>query len=63
MKNSRAPHTLNLHSQERNERPVVIEAFGGGHRVLKDGERQIEVIVGIHGDQANLQATREAAKK
>ncbi len=117
---ARAPHRRNPDSLERNKRPVVIEAFGGGHRVLTDGERQIEVhplptshaedlvviylpkekllieadhisprngevrpsprvkefvqqfdklnldvatIVGIHGDQASLQATREAAKK
>jgi glyoxylase-like metal-dependent hydrolase (beta-lactamase superfamily II) len=99
---------------------VVIEAFGGGHRVLSDGARQVEVhplptshaedlvviylpkerllieadhisprngqvrpgprvkefvqeldrlnldiasIVGIHGDQASLEAARAAAKK
>jgi glyoxylase-like metal-dependent hydrolase (beta-lactamase superfamily II) len=99
---------------------VVIEAFGGGHRVLSDGTRQVEVyplptshaedlvviylpkerllieadhisprngqvrpsprvkefvqaldklnldvatIVGIHGDQASLEAARAAAKK
>ena len=117
---ARAPHTRNPDSLERNKRAVIIEAFGGGHRVLTDGERQIEVhplptshaedlvvvylpkekllieadhvsprngavrpdprvkefvqqfdklnldvatIVGIHGDQASLEATRGAAKK
>jgi glyoxylase-like metal-dependent hydrolase (beta-lactamase superfamily II) len=117
---ARAPHTFNPDSLERNKRPVVIEAFGGGHRVLIDGERQVEIhplptshaedlvvvylpkekmlieadhisprngevrpgprvkefaqqleklnlnvatIVGIHGDQASLEATRLAAKK
>ena len=33
----------NPDSLERNKQPVIIEAFGGGHRVLTDGERQIEV--------------------
>ena len=117
---ARAPHTRNPDSLERSKRAVTIEAFGGGHRVLTDGERQIEVyplptshaedlvvvflpkekllieadhisprngevrpgprvnefvqqfdklnldvatIVGIHGDQASLEATRGAAKK
>jgi glyoxylase-like metal-dependent hydrolase (beta-lactamase superfamily II) len=117
---ARAPHTRNPDSLERHKRAVVIEAFGGGHRVINDGARQIEVhplptshaddlvvvylpkekliieadhisprsgqvrpgprvkefvqeldklnldvatIVGIHGDQASLEATREAAKK
>ena len=117
---ARAPHTLNPDTLERTKGAVVIEAFGGGHRVLSDGARQVEVhplptshaedlvvvylpkerllieadhinprdgqvrpgprvkefvqeldklkldvvtIVGIHGDQANLEATRAAAKK
>jgi glyoxylase-like metal-dependent hydrolase (beta-lactamase superfamily II) len=117
---ARAPHTRNPDSLERNKSAVVIEAFGGGPRVLSDGARQVEVyplptshaddlvvvylpkerllieadhinprdgqvrpgprvkefvqeldklkldvgtIVGIHGDQASLEATRAAAKK
>jgi glyoxylase-like metal-dependent hydrolase (beta-lactamase superfamily II) len=117
---ARAPHTRNPDSLERNKRAVVIEAFAGGHRILSDGARQVEVhplptshaedlvvvylpkekllieadhisprngqvrpsprvkefvqefdklnldvvtIVGIHGDQASLEATRAAAKK
>lgn len=117
---ARAPHTRNPDSLERNKRAVVIEAFGGGPRVLSDGERRVEVyplptshaedlvavylpkekllieadhisprngevrpgprvkefvqeldklkldvaaIVGIHGDQASLEAARAAAKK
>jgi glyoxylase-like metal-dependent hydrolase (beta-lactamase superfamily II) len=40
---ARAPHTRNPDSLERSKRPVVIEAFGGGHRVLTDGARQVEV--------------------
>ena len=40
---ARAPHTRNPDSLERNKRAVIIETFGGGHRVLSDGERQIEV--------------------
>ena len=117
---ARAPHTRNPDSLERNKSAVVIEAFGGGRRVLSDGARQVEVhplptshaedlvvvylpkerllieadhisprdgqvrpsprvkefvqeldklnldvatIVGIHGDQASLEATRAAAKK
>jgi glyoxylase-like metal-dependent hydrolase (beta-lactamase superfamily II) len=117
---ARAPHTRNPDSLEHNKRAVIIEAFGGGHRVLTDGERQVEVhplptshaedlvvvylpkekllieadhinprdgevrpgprvkefvqqldklnldvamIVGIHGDQASLEAARGAAKK
>jgi glyoxylase-like metal-dependent hydrolase (beta-lactamase superfamily II) len=115
-----APHTRNPDSLERNKAAVVIEAFGGGPRVLSDGARQVEVhplptshaddlvviylpkerllieadhisprdgqvrpglrvkefvqeldklkfdvatIVGIHGDQATLEAARAAAKK
>jgi glyoxylase-like metal-dependent hydrolase (beta-lactamase superfamily II) len=117
---ARAPRTRNPDSLERNKRAVVIEAFGGGHRLLSDGARQVEVhplptshaadlvviyfpqekllieadhisprngqvrpsprvkefiqaldklnldvatIVGIHGDQASLEAARAAAKK
>ncbi|MGB7951237.1 MAG: MBL fold metallo-hydrolase, partial [Candidatus Binatia bacterium] len=117
---ARAPHTRNPDTLERSKSPVVIEAFGGGHRVLSDGARQVEVyplptshaedlvviylpkerllieadhisprngqvrpsprvkefvqaldklnldvatIVGIHGDQASLEAARAAAKK
>jgi glyoxylase-like metal-dependent hydrolase (beta-lactamase superfamily II) len=117
---ARAPHTRNPDSLERNKRAVIIEAFGGGPRVLSDGARQVEVhplptshaedlvvvylpngkllieadhisprngevrpgprvkefvqefdkltldvatIVGIHGDQASLEAARAAAKK
>jgi glyoxylase-like metal-dependent hydrolase (beta-lactamase superfamily II) len=117
---ARAPHARNPDSLERNKRAVVIEAFGGGHRVLSDGARQVEVhplptshaddlvvvylpkerllieadhisprngqvrpgprvkefvqeldklnldvatIVGIHGDQASLEAARTASKK
>jgi len=117
---ARAPHTRNPDSLQRNKAAVVIEAFGGGPRVLSDGARQVEVhplptshaddlivvylpkekllieadhisrrdgqvrpgprvkefvqeldklkldvatIVGIHGDQASLEATRVAAKK
>jgi glyoxylase-like metal-dependent hydrolase (beta-lactamase superfamily II) len=117
---ARAPHTRNPDSLERNRSAVVIEAFGGGPRVLSDGARQVEVhplptshaedlvvvylpkerllieadhinprdgqvrpgprvkefvqafdklnldvatIVGIHGDQASIEATRAAAKK
>jgi glyoxylase-like metal-dependent hydrolase (beta-lactamase superfamily II) len=39
---ARAPHTRNPDSLERNKSAVVIEAFGG-HRVLSDGARQVEV--------------------
>jgi glyoxylase-like metal-dependent hydrolase (beta-lactamase superfamily II) len=117
---ARAPHTRNPDTLERSKRAVVIETFGGGHRVLSDGARQVEVhplptshaddlvviylpqerllieadhisprngevrpgprvkefvqeldklnldvatIVGIHGDQASLEAARAAAKK
>ena len=117
---ARAPHTRNPDSLQRNKSAVVIEAFGGGRRVLSDGVRQVEVhplptshaedlvvvylakerllieadhisprdgqvrpgprvkefvqeldklnldvatIVGIHGDQASIEATRAAAKK
>jgi glyoxylase-like metal-dependent hydrolase (beta-lactamase superfamily II) len=40
---ARAPHTRNPDTLERSKRAVVIEAFGGGHRVLSDGARQVEV--------------------
>jgi glyoxylase-like metal-dependent hydrolase (beta-lactamase superfamily II) len=40
---ARAPHTRNPDSLERNKRAVIIEAFGGGHRVISDGARQVEV--------------------
>ena len=40
---ARAPHTRNPDSLEHSNLPVVIEAFGGGHRVLTDGARQVEV--------------------
>ena len=38
-----APHTRNPDSLERNKAAVVIEAFGGGPRVLSDGARQVEI--------------------
>ena len=38
-----APHTRQPDSLERSQRAVVIEAFGGGPRVLTDGSRQVEV--------------------
>ena len=117
---ARAPHTRNPDTLERSKAAVIIEAFGGGHRVLSDGQRQVAVyplptshaedlvvvylpkerllieadhisprngqvrpgprvkefvqaldklnldvatIVGIHGDQASLEAARAAAKK
>jgi glyoxylase-like metal-dependent hydrolase (beta-lactamase superfamily II) len=40
---ARAPHTRQPDSLERNKRAVVIEAFGGGPRVLTDGSRRVEV--------------------
>jgi glyoxylase-like metal-dependent hydrolase (beta-lactamase superfamily II) len=117
---ARTPHTRNPDTLERSRAAVIIEAFGGGPRVLSDGAGQVEVhllptshaddlvviylpkerllieadhisprdgqvrpgprvkefvqeldklkldvatIVGIHGDQASLEATRAAAKK
>ena len=40
---AKAPHTRQPDSLERSKRAVVIEAFGGGPRVLTDGSRRIEV--------------------
>jgi glyoxylase-like metal-dependent hydrolase (beta-lactamase superfamily II) len=117
---ARAPHTRSPDSLERSKSAVVIEAFGGGPRVLNDGTQQVEIhplptshaddlvvvylpkerllieadhisprdgqvrpgprvtefiqeldklkldirtIVGIHGDQASLEAARAGAKK
>ena len=40
---AQAPHTLRPDSLERNRRAVVIESYGGGHRLLTDGNRQIEI--------------------
>jgi glyoxylase-like metal-dependent hydrolase (beta-lactamase superfamily II) len=40
---AKAPHTRQPDSLERNRRAVVIEAFGGGPRVLSDGSRRVEV--------------------
>jgi glyoxylase-like metal-dependent hydrolase (beta-lactamase superfamily II) len=40
---ARAPHTRQPDSLERNRRAVVIEAFGGGPRVLTDGNRRVEI--------------------
>jgi glyoxylase-like metal-dependent hydrolase (beta-lactamase superfamily II) len=40
---ARAPHTRNPDTLERSKAAVVIEAFGGGPRVLSDGMRQVEV--------------------
>ena len=40
---AKAPHTRQPDSLERNKRSVVIEAFGGGARVLTDGSRRVEV--------------------
>jgi glyoxylase-like metal-dependent hydrolase (beta-lactamase superfamily II) len=40
---AKAPHTLKPDSLEKNKRAVVIESYGGGHRVLTDGNRQIEI--------------------
>jgi glyoxylase-like metal-dependent hydrolase (beta-lactamase superfamily II) len=38
-----APHTRNPDTLERSKGAVVIEAFGGGYRVLSDGARRIEI--------------------
>lgn len=40
---AKAPHTLRPDSLEKNRRAVVIESYGGGHRALTDGNRQIEI--------------------
>jgi glyoxylase-like metal-dependent hydrolase (beta-lactamase superfamily II) len=40
---AKSPHTRRPDSLERNRRAVVIEAFGGGPRVLADGSRRVEV--------------------
>jgi glyoxylase-like metal-dependent hydrolase (beta-lactamase superfamily II) len=40
---AKALHTLRPDSLERNRRAVVIESYGGGPRVLTDGNRQIEI--------------------
>jgi glyoxylase-like metal-dependent hydrolase (beta-lactamase superfamily II) len=40
---ARAPHTRNPDSLEKNKVGVVIEAFGGGPRILTDGKRRLEV--------------------
>ena len=40
---ARAPHTRNPDSLEKNKVGVVIEAFGGGPRILTDGKRRVEV--------------------
>ena len=40
---AKASHTLRPDSLEKNRRAVVIESYGGGHRVLTDGNRQIEI--------------------
>ena len=40
---ARAPHTRHPDTLERSKAAVVIEAFGGGPRVLSDGARQVEV--------------------
>jgi len=40
---AKASHTRQPDSLERNKRAVVIESFGGGPRVLTDGNRRVEV--------------------
>lgn len=40
---AKAPHTRNPDSLEKNKVGVVIEAFGGGPRILTDGKRRVEV--------------------
>ncbi len=40
---AKAPHTRQPDSLEKNRAGVVIEAFGGGPRILTDGQRRIEV--------------------
>ena len=40
---AKAPHSRNPDSLEKNKVGVVIEAFGGGPRILTDGKRRVEV--------------------
>jgi glyoxylase-like metal-dependent hydrolase (beta-lactamase superfamily II) len=40
---AKAPHTLRPDSLEKKGRAVLIESYAGGHRVLTDGSRQIEI--------------------
>lgn len=40
---AKAPHKLRPDSLEKAKSPVVIETFGGGFRLLADGERRVEV--------------------
>ena len=40
---AKAPHSRNPDSLEKNKVGVVIEAFGGGPRILSDGKRHVEV--------------------
>jgi glyoxylase-like metal-dependent hydrolase (beta-lactamase superfamily II) len=40
---AKAPHTRRPDSLERNHAGAVIEAFGGGPRILTDGKRRVEV--------------------
>ena len=40
---AKAPHTRQPDSLERDRRAVIIESFGGGPRVLTDGNRRVEV--------------------
>jgi glyoxylase-like metal-dependent hydrolase (beta-lactamase superfamily II) len=40
---AKAPHSLNPDSLEKNKVGVIIEAFGGGPRILTDGKRRVEV--------------------
>lgn len=40
---AKASHTLRPDSLEKKGRAVVIESYGGGHRLLNDGSRQIQI--------------------
>ncbi|HWH80445.1 MAG TPA: MBL fold metallo-hydrolase [Candidatus Binatus sp.] len=40
---AKAPHTRRPDSLERNHAGAVMEAFGGGPRILSDGKRRVEV--------------------
>jgi len=40
---AKSPHTRRPDSLERNDGGAVIEAFGGGPRILTDGKRRVEV--------------------